>query len=261
MKKVIIGLFIATGLVFGANERAKWDRNQVTTMLGVDATSGEIRLVKTSSDGFLIISGTVSADVAFPSDLLKDNGWVHIINSTMSVVNFPADYPDTALAGKIALCNTKDVVITSGSVSAVQSGDWYIKGGNVNVVNAITASSPTFKATVYQASDSRSISNFPAVQTIDNERTATGDELDLLVSSASYSTINARVSRKEITIQARTANSGNIYLRLGGTSSIATKGIELNPGQSWSSNQYTGAVYILTEPGKVSQNIVYQEIY
>ena len=90
--------------------------------------------------------------------------------------------------------------------------------------------------------------------------TSIGNETIVNLSSTTVYTINANANRLAIIIQTRTSNTGNIYLRLGSNLNVATQGIELVAGQSYSLDNYTGAIYLLTEAGKSEQKFVWQEI-
>jgi len=89
------------------------------------------RAVKVVGPAVPITLGTATVNAS-----INNTPWVYVINSTMSVVNFPSDYPNSDLAGKMYLCNTKDIVITSGTVNVGNFPDTIIvASGTISIDN------------------------------------------------------------------------------------------------------------------------------
>lgn len=88
MKKILC-LFVFCGIIFcglasAASELAKHDANRVTTIIAVADGTGEIRNVRVNSDGYLILTGTLSASIVFPTDYFKAGELIG--NSSFTVV-------------------------------------------------------------------------------------------------------------------------------------------------------------------------------
>lgn len=110
MKRIIVSamvICILGSIVFAANENAKRDENRFPTLIGVGATSAEIRNIKCDEGGNLLItlgSGTTVSISATQLSLLQRttvhmDGPVSISEAsllqrpTAHIDNFPSEYP------------------------------------------------------------------------------------------------------------------------------------------------------------------------
>ena len=113
-------LFLGGGHLHAADDTSKMDRNQATTLIAVDNVSGEIRLIKCTPSGELLMSGSFS---------LSDSAVNELKNVWLTSGTVTLDTPIEIF---------ENVFITSGTVKQETYSTIYSTGITINESTSVT---------------------------------------------------------------------------------------------------------------------------